>query len=73
MKSNNFKLGKILAPRRTTKLRLSTVENNSPKIPWYLRVREALNLKQIASTLGIGTIYDLLIAGILFILFKANE
>ena len=45
-----------------------TMQNASQtkKTPWRLRFAGALNLKEIAATTGIGTIYGLLFAGLLF-------
>ena len=42
------------------------MSNSSTKTPWHLRFapRAALNLKEMAATAGIGTIYGLLIVGI---------
>ena len=38
----------------------------SKKMPWHLRFARDLNLKEIATTAGIGTIYGLLFASLLF-------
>ena len=44
-----------------------TMRNSSKKTPWYLRFAPgALELKEIAATAGIGLLYGLLFAGLLF-------
>ncbi len=40
--------------------------SETTKTPWHLRFAGALNLKEIAATAGIGAIYGLLLAGLLF-------
>ncbi len=43
------------------------MSNSSQKTPWHLRFApDALNLKGMAATAGIGTIYGMLFAGLLF-------
>ena len=40
--------------------------SETKKTPWHLRFASAMNLKSIAATAGIGAIYGLLLAGLLF-------
>ena len=66
-RNNKNKIDRAICAADNISTGEKTMRNSSKKTPWHLRFAPgALNLKEMATTAGIGTIYGLLFAGILF-------
>ena len=65
--NNKNKIDRAVGAAENTSKEEATMRNSSKKTPWHLRFAPGvLKLKEIAVTAGIGTIYGLLFAGLLF-------
>ena len=65
--NNKNRIARAVGAAENSSKGVEKMIDSSPKMPWHLRFAPgALNLKGMAATAGIGTIYGLLFAGLLF-------
>ena len=72
--NNEINLDRAVGAGETAFKAEEKMRNSSKKTPWHLRFAPGvLNLKGIAATAGLGTIYGLLFAGLLLMPFQSHQ